>query len=68
MKSFERPVLVAWATEDKLMPREHGRRLADFFPDGRLVEIGDSYTLIPEDQPEAFARVLRDFVPVGARP
>jgi pimeloyl-ACP methyl ester carboxylesterase len=68
MKSFERPVLVAWATEDKLMPREHGRRLADLFPDGRLVEIDDSYTLIPEDQPEAFARVLRDFVPVGARP
>lgn len=28
---FDRPVLVAWATEDRMMPPEHGRRLAVFF-------------------------------------
>jgi len=63
MKSFDRPVLVVWAPEDKLMPREHGQRLVDLFPDARLVEIGDSYTLIPEDQPAEFAKALRGFVP-----
>jgi pimeloyl-ACP methyl ester carboxylesterase len=67
MKSFDRPVLVVWAPEDKLMPREHGRRLVDLFPDARLVEIEDSYTLIPEDQPAAFAKVMREFVPTAHR-
>ena len=64
-RRFDRPVLVVWATEDRIMPREHGRRLAEMFPQGRLIEIDDSYTLIPEDQPAALARTLRDFVGVG---
>jgi pimeloyl-ACP methyl ester carboxylesterase len=50
-RAFEGPVLVVWAPEDRIMPREHGPRLAGLFPRGRLVEIPDSYTLIPEDQP-----------------
>ncbi|MBB3052161.1 pimeloyl-ACP methyl ester carboxylesterase [Prauserella isguenensis] len=62
MSSFDRPVLVAWAAEDKLMPRDHGRRLADLFPEGRLVEVPDSRTLIPEDNPEFLARALREFI------
>lgn len=59
---FDRPVLVVWAPEDRLMPRDHGRRLADLFPKGRLVEIADSYTLVPLDQPTELGRVLRQFV------
>ncbi|MGD0064290.1 MAG: alpha/beta hydrolase [Streptosporangiaceae bacterium] len=62
---FERPVLVVWATEDRMMPRQHGRRLAELFPDARLIEIDDSYTLIPEDQPEQLIRAIRSFVPAG---
>ncbi|MEV0199588.1 alpha/beta hydrolase [Nonomuraea sp. NPDC050691] len=62
MRGFDRPVLVVWAAEDRLMPREHGRRLAGLFPDARLVEIADSYTLIPEDRPEALVKALRDFL------
>jgi hypothetical protein len=44
------------------MPRDHGRRLAALFTDAKLVEIEDSYTLIPEDQPDRLARELRAFV------
>jgi pimeloyl-ACP methyl ester carboxylesterase len=62
LPSFDRPVLVAWAREDRVMPPEHGRRLADAFPQGRLVEIPDSYTLIPEDNPQALAKAIRAFV------
>jgi pimeloyl-ACP methyl ester carboxylesterase len=62
LPSFERPVLVVWATEDRIMPPEHGRRLAEIFPDARLVEIADSYTLIPEDQPGELADAIREFV------
>jgi pimeloyl-ACP methyl ester carboxylesterase len=44
------------------MPPEHGRRLAELLPDARLVEIHDSYTLVPEDQPAQLAAELRAFV------
>ncbi|HEX4702019.1 MAG TPA: alpha/beta hydrolase [Pseudonocardiaceae bacterium] len=62
LRSFERPALVVWATEDRMMPPEHGRRLADLLPNSRLVEIEDSYTLIPEDQPVRLAAAIRDFI------
>jgi pimeloyl-ACP methyl ester carboxylesterase len=62
LRAFDRPALVAWASEDRLMPREHGRRLAELLPQGRLVEIEDSYTLIPEDQPAVLAASLRELM------
>jgi pimeloyl-ACP methyl ester carboxylesterase len=62
LRTFDRPALVVWAKEDRVMPPEHGRRLAELFPQGRLVEIPDSYTLIPEDQPRELARAIRSFV------
>jgi pimeloyl-ACP methyl ester carboxylesterase len=62
LPSFDRPVLVAWASEDRVMPPEHGRRLAELFPQARLVEIADSYTLITEDQPAELARAIRRFI------
>ena len=56
------PVLVVWATEDRLMPREHGPGLAtSLFPDARLVEIDDSCTLVPEDRPAEFAAHIRSW-------
>src|SRR4029453_2642225 len=60
--AFDRPVLVVWAAEDRVMPRDHGRRLAGAFPNATLVEIADGYTLIPEDQPDELVRVLREFL------
>jgi pimeloyl-ACP methyl ester carboxylesterase len=62
LPSFDRPALVVWATEDRVMPPEHGRRLADLLPDARLVEIADSYTLVPLDQPTELAAAIRSFV------
>jgi pimeloyl-ACP methyl ester carboxylesterase len=57
---FDRRSLVVWAVEDRVMPPEHGRRLAELLPDSRLIEIPDSYTLIPLDQPEMLADSLRE--------
>jgi len=62
LSGFKRPALVAWASEDRMMPREHGRRLAELLPQGMLVEIADSYTLIPEDQPATLAAHLRELM------
>jgi pimeloyl-ACP methyl ester carboxylesterase len=62
LASFHRPALVVWTPEDRVQRPEHGRRLAELLPDARLVEIPDSYTLIMRDQPEAFARAVREFI------
>lgn len=58
---FDRPALVVWARGDRVMPPEHGRRLAALLPRGRLVEIDDSYTLVPLDRPTELARAIREF-------
>lgn len=61
LPKFQKPVLVVWAAGDRVMPPEHGRRLAGTFADARHVEIEDSYTLIPLDQPVGLAQALRGF-------
>ena len=68
LRSFQRPTLVVWATEDRVMRPEHGRRFAELLPDARLVEVDDSFTLMPEDQPALLARTIRDFVVATAQP
>jgi pimeloyl-ACP methyl ester carboxylesterase len=61
LRTFERPVLVVWDAEGKMMPNEAGRKLAADFPNSRYVELPDCYTLIPLDQPQALAREIREF-------
>jgi pimeloyl-ACP methyl ester carboxylesterase len=61
LAGFTRPALVVWASGDRVMPPEHGRRLAGLLPQGRLAEVADSYTLIPLDQPARLAQLILDF-------
>jgi pimeloyl-ACP methyl ester carboxylesterase len=61
LPSFEKPVLVVWDAEGKMMPNEAGRALAGSFSDSRYVELPDCFTLIPEDQPEELAREIGQF-------
>jgi pimeloyl-ACP methyl ester carboxylesterase len=65
LKSFDKPVLIVWATEDKVFPLEHAHRLAGLLPDARVEEVADSYSFVPEDQPERLAELIREFVPAG---
>jgi pimeloyl-ACP methyl ester carboxylesterase len=62
LRRFDRPALVLWSPEDRVMPREHGRRLAGLLPKGRLVEIADAYVLLSLDQPALVAQHLRAFL------
>jgi pimeloyl-ACP methyl ester carboxylesterase len=61
LPNYDRPALVVWASGDRVMPPDHGRRLAELLPQGKLIEIPDSYTLLPLDQPAPLARTIRDF-------
>ena len=67
LRTFDRPVLLAWAAEDRVMPVAHAHRLAALVPDGEVVEIADSYTLLPLDQPAALASAIRSFVRARVR-
>lgn len=62
LRAFAKPTLVAWSADDKVMPPEHGRRLAEMIPDARHTEIANARTLAPLDQPHALARLIREFV------
>jgi pimeloyl-ACP methyl ester carboxylesterase len=66
LKGFDRPALVVWAAGDRVMPPEHGRRLAELLPEGRYTEITGTRTLIPLDQPAHLAAAIREFVPARA--
>jgi len=62
LRGFDRPALVLWAEDDKIFPREHGRRLAELLPQGRFELLPNSRTFIPEEQPERLASRVRDFI------
>ncbi|MET8998787.1 alpha/beta hydrolase [Amycolatopsis sp. NPDC004169] len=61
LRGFDRPVLLAWATEDRLFPIRLAHRLAALLPDARLVEVADCYTFLSEDQPAVLARHVVEF-------
>lgn len=62
LTSFEAPVLLAWARDDRFFPMDHARRLAALFPNASLQEIEDSYTFLPEDQPHVLSAAIRGFM------
>ena len=61
LPGYDRPVLIAWALEDRLFPLAHAHRLAALFPDARVETIEDSLAFVPEDQPGPLARLVREF-------
>ena len=61
LRGFDRPVLLAWAPEDRFFPLEHAQRLAELLPDARVEEVPDSYSFVSEDQPELVARLVGEF-------
>jgi pimeloyl-ACP methyl ester carboxylesterase len=59
---FTRPVLIAWATDDRFFPLAHARRLAADFPAARQATITNSRTYIGEDQPQQTACLIDEFI------
>lgn len=61
---FGRPAKVIW-TDNRVMPREHGPRLAELLG-AELVELPDASVLVSLDAPSAVARELLAFLPTHA--
>jgi len=67
LRRFPGPVLLCWAPRDRFFTIELGRRLQAVFADARLVEIDDSRTFVPLDQPGRLAEEIAAFAaPVPA--
>lgn len=59
---FDKPTLVAWATEDKLFPIEHATRLASVISNAQVELIANSRTWVMRDNPQRTVELLRAFV------
>lgn len=62
LRSFGRPVLLAWAPEDRFFKLRYAERLAAEIPGARLERIDDALTFVPVDQPERTAELIASFV------
>jgi pimeloyl-ACP methyl ester carboxylesterase len=61
LAGFPKPVLLAWAADDKFFPLEHAKRLAGILPDARLELIPGSRTWVMRDQPQRTAQLIGRF-------
>jgi pimeloyl-ACP methyl ester carboxylesterase len=61
LRDFDRPVLLAWAPDDRFFKFSYAERLAAAIPDARIERIEDSGTFVSEDQPGRVAQLVGDF-------
>jgi pimeloyl-ACP methyl ester carboxylesterase len=62
LHAFHRPVLIAWAREDRFFPAAHAQALAERLPDAQLELIDDCYTFVSEDNPQALVESILRFL------
>lgn len=65
---FTGDVLVLWSPDNRVMPPEHGRRLAKLIPRARYAEVPNSYVLSMIDQPATLAAELAHFLATSSVP
>jgi len=61
LKGSELPLLLTWAPRDPYFPLKYAQRLEKETPNARLVEIPDSRTFVPIDQPRRLADEIAAF-------
>ena len=62
LRNSELPILLAWAPGDKFFPIRYAERLAGKVGNARIVQIPDSKTFVPLDQPQRLADEIAGFV------
>jgi len=61
LRGSELPILLTWAPGDRFFPIKYAERLAAGTPNARVVEIPDSSTFVPLDQPRRLADEIASF-------
>jgi pimeloyl-ACP methyl ester carboxylesterase len=62
LRGSELPILFTWAPGDKLFPISYAERLAAEVGNAKIVQIPDSGTFVPLDQPQRLAAEIAGFV------
>lgn len=68
LRTLDVPVLLVWPKKLPFFPHEHAERWLRILPHADLVDGGDSYTFVCEDQPHLLARRIVAFAATGAGP
>lgn len=68
LRDFTGDTLVLWSPDNRVMPPEHGRRLAELLPAGRYAEVPRAYVLSMLDEPEIVAREMSSFLTSSSVP
>jgi pimeloyl-ACP methyl ester carboxylesterase len=63
LRGSDLPILLTWAPGDKYFPISYAERLASEAGNARIVEIPDSRTFVPLDQPQRLADAIAEFAP-----
>jgi pimeloyl-ACP methyl ester carboxylesterase len=58
IEAFDKPVTLAWGTDDQLFPLSHAYRLRDAFPHATLTEIPDCSTFVMLNAPQKLAAAI----------
>jgi pimeloyl-ACP methyl ester carboxylesterase len=61
LRDSDLPILFAWAPGDRFFPIKHAQRLASEAGNAKIVEIPDSATFVPLDQPQRLAEEIAVF-------
>jgi pimeloyl-ACP methyl ester carboxylesterase len=61
LRDSKLPILLTWAPGDRVFPMKYAQRLAADTPNARIVEIPDSATFVPLDQPQRLADEIAGF-------
>lgn len=61
LRNSELPLLLTWAPGDRYFPLKYAERLTGEVPNSRLVQIPDSRTFVPLDQPQRLADEIASF-------
>ena len=62
MAKIKTPTLVVWGKQDKLLPIASGERYAAGIAGAKLVSFDKCGHVPPIEQPDAFARLVLDFL------
>lgn len=61
---FTKPVLLVWGASDRFFKLDFAHRLADVFPDARVIAVEGGRTFVPLDEPQRVADEILTAFPV----
>jgi pimeloyl-ACP methyl ester carboxylesterase len=62
LRDSDLPLLLTWAPGDRYFPLKYAEKLAAETPGARLIQIADSRTFVPVDQPQRLADEISNFL------